>query len=313
MIKKWFYAVVFILTSLLLGAQRYYGINGHPVSQDVYREFGIDNQLKLVKKHFNIYRIDLGLQSDGSVDNENLYKKLLEESKKNNVELLPILTFSDYFLNQTDSRLAGKNAALKFIEKYPFQYKMIEVSNEEDNQMILGNGTFTGENINHYNLSSENRSRLLFIKGICDALKENNIKTIINISYIHFGFLEILKKYNINYDIVGFHWYSDMGNIYEVADNKKNVINEIYRLTRKKILLTEFNVRNGLNSKTKNNWIKNNLTYISKNKNVLGIIWYELLDQRNMISEEQNYGFYEKESNGWSLKNNAQNILLKKY
>lgn len=88
--------------------------------------------------------------------------------------------------------------------------------------MIQGNPT--GELISHYNMSKDNIALLLFMKGINDVLRKDDIKIIINISYIHYEFLDILKKYKIKYDYVGLHWFSEMGNLYDFGSTHRNII-----------------------------------------------------------------------------------------
>lgn len=58
-----------------------WGVNGHPITQETYINFGIDNQFNLIHNNFNLYRFDLVFFENGEVYNADLYNDFLIKSK----------------------------------------------------------------------------------------------------------------------------------------------------------------------------------------------------------------------------------------
>ena len=138
--------------------------------------------------------------------------------------------------------------------------------------------------------------------------------------------LNYLEQLNFPYDVIGLHWYSNMGNLYSYGKEGVNIIDTLSSKFNKKILVDEFNVYQGsleyIPNSNQQNWLHENLVEILSNSNSLGVIFYELLDQpdfaKNPYSDYYNpgesaYGLYENKTNekGYILKELYENILLK--
>ena len=204
----------------------------------------------------------------------------------------------------------GKEQAHIFFKKYLSYFStfgdFVEIGNELDNKFIKG-AEYNGDKRSHYKM--DNRS-IMYYKGFAEITKLYlpNKKLIINISYIHWGFLELLEDLSFDYDLIGLHWYSDMGNVYDFGKESLNIIDFLRDRFDKKVILTEFNVRafdKKFNSTIqKKKWLVSNYESLFQNINCLGVIFYELFDEpdfakMNSINSktEAFYGLFSKGTN----------------
>src|SRR5690606_18795000 len=199
-----------------------WGINGHPIEDRDYVPSPLSTQLSLLKEHqMTYYRIDVNTTVNGklkSIDNrESRFQELLEEAEKLNIKILPVLKFyRDHFenkiFNEKEAYETGKHQALIFANTYKDYFDYYAIGNELDIRTQLPDTEgmlkidFEYENVKF--ISS-------YFKGMIDGIREVDptAKTIINTAGDgRWGYLELLEEFNVNYDILGYHWYSDGGN-----------------------------------------------------------------------------------------------------
>lgn len=314
------------------------GVNGHPYVQEVYKAISIEDQIKKVQEiGFKWYRNDwyeYATTQNGVVQ----YNKLIKEAKKKGIKILPII-IPPVDLKKEQSLDQIYRKSFKFAHQLVTLYKndidTWELHNELDNYSIISTnevnildlvwkaGIPRGDKEEHYSIERYNKAKSA-LKGLADGVfsADKTAKRIINSSYMHYGFMQLLVRDNIGFEIIGWHWYSDMGEITKVRGNY-NLLEQL-KIINKPIWVTELSRRNG--SYGRNGESEHSL-YIDRTVNdymqlakvypIEKIFVYELLDEPNFGSNngESYYGLIKvnKDKNGkWSLSGGKKAFFLLK-
>lgn len=277
-----------------------FGLNGHPFAQIVYKNISIQKQLDLVKESgAKWYRVDC---YGASIEPQQMskIKELVYEAKKRGLKILPCI-FPPLNISKEDDLDKIYKISYEFSKKIVSELKydvhVWELHNELDNIAIvkkdelsyLGtlwkSGIPDGSKIEHFE-STRIKKVMAMLKGMSNGVyaADPNADRIINGTYIHYGLIEHALINEINFEIIGWHWYSDMGNITKVKGN----IDLLERLKKynKPIWITEINKRGGSKGADGENeqyiYLKDTLkAYLNyaKKYNVQKLIIYELLDE----------------------------------
>ncbi|RYD35089.1 MAG: hypothetical protein EOP87_07965 [Verrucomicrobiaceae bacterium] len=123
---------------------------------------------------------------------------------------------------------------------------------------------------------------------------------------MHYGFIERLKQDNAaDFDILAWHWYSEMGDITAASDRKIDVIRLLKDRYGKPIWITEINRRDGSKGgmeREQAEYIAGPVAKLAAHPDVEAIFLYELLDEPYFgESGESDYGLVtvEKGSGKW--------------
>ncbi len=290
-------------------SQFVWGINGHPLTQLAYAN-NIDDQINTLNDlKLKSYRFDVLLDSNGCAKKEHLFLDLLQKLKSNGIMALPVLMQSG--IKRLSNASMYKKSYIQG-QNFAFRYKeyisILEVNNEADNKMMLP-GNLSGTKKKDYNVEKSERL-IAAIKGFSDGVKSANpsIKITLSVSYIHYYYLQLLKDNNVNYDIIGCHWYSNMGPIGAAKPNGDDVLAIFKSRFNKPIWVTEFNHSKGTGkasfAKQSQYIVKSIPDMISRG--VTGIFIYELYDQPALKMIDYNEAFY-----GLVFKDNSGKYVYK--
>lgn len=275
----------------------YLGVNGHPLNTfGEYAEIPRDQQMDLIKKlNIKDYRFDITFNEKGEVKKKGKLDSLITIAGRSDINLLPVL--SQAGLNIPFDTLAANNFGYKigqqFSNTYGKYFRHIEIGNEMEIP-VLKQRTLDGTDVSHYDMAKFKRVAN-FLKGLNQAIKEshNNVQTIINFGETHFGFIELLKAYQIDYDIIGHHWYyyKDFS-----VSGYITIINEISKIhDEKPIMITEFNYAEGslkVSDEHQGKSTKSFIRNISSNPRIIAAYFYELLDESSLAVPQNK--IYEK-------------------
>lgn len=282
-----------------------WGVNGHPLTQSDYNKTTWDKQISFLKElNLNTYRVDVMLDTQGLPKNEYSFQELNSKLNSNSISMFPVLIITglsglDAGQIYTQCYNQGKAFGLKYGNKFPW----LEVGNEEDNKVIASGNGIKASDYNDQKIPNV----MAKLKGFIDGLKSvsPDIKVSISFGWVHFYYLELLKQNNVNYDIIGYHWYSNMGggditNVHTPFVSG-NLLKSVSDKFNKEIWITEFNYYRG----TKNGDYTKQADYISQSiksiisQNIIkGFFIYELFDQSasgQRSPNEANYGLVMKQ------------------
>lgn len=305
-----------------------FGLNGHPFTQTVFKDVNIKTQLDLVKEiGATWYRVDV---KGNALDPQRIseLKELVAEARKRGLKVLPII-FPPLAINSEDNLVDIYNISFTYskdlVSKFKNDIHVWELNNELDNYALLRKGELTylghllkdgvpnGNNSRDYDIMRTKKVMAL-LKGLSDGVysADPSAKRIINAGWIHWGFFEHIFENNIGFEIIGWHWYSDMGDITNVK-GKINLLGKLKQYNRP-IWFTETNRRggsygnNGDNEQVK--YLERSLfSYIAYSKKypIEKVFVYELLDDPPLgyDNPEAYYGLLEVQRNKlgkWEIK-----------
>jgi hypothetical protein len=230
-----------------------WGVNGHPGKQTAYASSGkgLEQQLRYIRQlGATHYRVDLYPDSLGRVD--PMFHGIVEVAAENGVTILPALVaHPNRNADTTINYLRGHAMGLGFARRYRERFSHIEAGNElqiHTLRYVIDSsvtppqvGYWEGFYLDNY-IDSMLVKTTAFLRGMTDGIHQGSpgTKVIINGAWRHFGYFEALKRDRVDFDIYGYHWYSEMG------DFRKEVLPHLPN--DKDIWITEANRRNSHSS-----------------------------------------------------------------
>ncbi|MBE9585873.1 glycosyl hydrolase 53 family protein [Mucilaginibacter sp. JRF] len=279
-----------------------WGVNGHPLTQKAYTK-NLDQQISdILNLGVKCYRFDILTDAQGYAKREQGLQTLLKKLKDNNIRPLPVVMQSGLKGLSVDSIYSvsftqGKN----FAQRYGSTIDVFEVGNEEDNKM-MNKGNPRGTKAADFNLPKAERL-ITAIKGFIDGFKsvKPTAKTTLSVSYIHYYYLQLLQDYKVNYDIIGAHWYSNMGNIKSAKVNGDDVLAVMRKRFNKTIWVTEYNYSRGtlrVDADKHCDYLKSSLSEVYNQGLADALFVYELYDQPELQPRYPDEAFYGLMSDG---------------
>ncbi|MEG1887244.1 MAG: glycosyl hydrolase 53 family protein [Oscillospiraceae bacterium] len=275
-----------------------WGVNGHNHYHEAYPEHLLEQQIELAADlGVKMYRINY------NPDKSNMFNymdRVTELCKSKDIEIMLVMDRFDG--SEAEIRQRFRQVASHYKGKIDY----IQVFNEIDNYCIkpspdCGDGFSLVDNFD----MKKCECALHKISSAIEGLKEGNplCKAVINISYMHFGFLDYLKQHDVHWDIVGLDWYSDMGRIEKALDAALNKYDN-------DIIVCESNIwpdESG-NYDTDDSYLPGIMNTVGNyDSRIKGYIIYQLLDETNYTID----GF-ERESHFGLVKTKADGTILDK-
>jgi len=274
------------------------GVNGHPLGDLAYLGVPASDQIGMIKKMgMSIYRINILSTSDGSCTVPKVLQPLLDAAAAGSVTLLPMLTprTLSYNDSEADAYAKGKTLGGNFAAKYASVFKYYDMGNDLDVRSILsGKDGRVTEDYDQKKL----RVTAAYLKGMNDGIHANDpdAQTMISAGWVHWGFIKFCENYGVKYDVLGYHWYSDMEEAILRATSLKIsditiTLNSLF--PGKPIWITETNLRPGIMSSLEadqNTFLTKFITKCKANPTVKAVLVYELFDEPYKVADEKHYG-----------------------
>ncbi len=307
-------ALCFITTWLFAGAPDtpfILGVNGHPHQQEGYRAVPLDQQMDLLcELGVRWYRTDWGPGYDFSQ-----HDALVAAAEAKGIQLLPVL-FPDVSVANGDireiRRLAfeyGKVVA----SRYRGRITHYELSNELDGRVMTkwpNGGDRDGSTRSDYDFH-QYVAVCEMLRGLAEGIHEGDpgARRMINCAgWLHFGFIDRLVDDVVPFEIVAWHWYSDMGDITAPKQSYSGTWNVLEKLRSwgKEVWITEGNRRNGDMDdpgEAQADYLTDQITKLRESGIVKAYFVYELLDEPYSQGGEAHYGLVKLENrNGvWTV------------
>lgn len=288
------------------------GVNGHPFAQVVYKEVSIQEQLDLVKElGGKWYRVDC---YGDMIQPPRLarLRELVTEARKRGITVLPVI-FPDVDVRKEDDLKTlykrSYDYAIKLVSQFGNEIPAWELHNELDAFSIVKKGELSyygrlwkfdipsGDKPEHYEARRIEKA-MAVLKGLSEGVHAAApaAQRIINGSWKHVGFLEHVQQSGIGFEIIGWHWYSEMGDMSRVKGDYRLL--EKLRAIKPRIWVTEMDRRGGsrgdLGELEQARYLRETLRQFARdpgNYPVEKAIVYELLDEPHFgASPEASYG-----------------------
>ena len=272
-----------------------WGVSGHaPYVSSAYKKTNLQECMDLASYlGVDTYRVDFQwLTSPSGVVDWSWPDLVVSKAYQNNKKIYAVLTCN---INDTYQEIYDK--IFTAVTRYKGKIDYYQLSNERDNKTILSS-QYSGESPSHYDMTKYNiwkNALNAMSNAVHDA--DPDAKRVINISWKHTAFLEMLDNDGVQWEINALDWY------WGATNHLDDTMNALIQLN-KEIIIAESNRKNGTYNATEieaaevilehANYFYNHNTSLLK-----GFIIYELLDQLNHpVTEEKYYGLYNSDGSG---------------
>ena len=202
-------------------------------------------------------------------------------------------TSGEFFSKKYGDRLKyyqiGNEIAYYIIKNYP----LIETASGTENSLKENVNyffqNFGGDEISDFFYSEEHAKRVIasaaYVSGFIDSVKENDEDAVmvVNGTRMDYGYINLLNLFQTKFDIIGWNWYSDFGNIADVYNNLGiNVYEELNIVSGgRPIWITEANRTLGsyYGEISQYEQLEKMMKEIYQLPNVQSFIAYELIDR----------------------------------
>lgn len=286
-----------------------WGINGHPLTNVDYTVGSIESQLALLKEHqLEYYRIDITTDEDGIINTyPDKFDELIEKANQLQIRILPIIKIDNHLdkfnISAEEAYDLGKRQMAGFIKNYGKHFEYYELGNEQENKIINANSN--GMYMTDYD-AVKFKVLLSYLKGMTESLKriQPEANTMISAGWLHWGYFDLLQSAGLDFDIISYHWYSNMGSMFKSRYENVNIIDTLNAKYNKPIWITEINKKDGSIHHTEEAqalWVDYFMHELDHQSNVKAFFIYELYDEPNLKHQswagegEANYGIVQWE------------------
>jgi len=303
---------LFVAVTVRAAEPFHWGVNGHPLNQAAYLDVSLAAQLGLVAElGASWYRCDVdasAFQSDPA-----RFDALVHAAEKQKIHLLPILLPSpdceSEGVTPQQIRSAARAFAKIIVSRYKGRITHWELGNECDSYALIRRGEVTesgkrwiwdgdpdGSSPDDFDPRRCARAKAEIL-GLYEGVKAADpaALTVVNTAgWLHYGFVDRLVHEDpvVPFDILSWHWYSEMGDMTAVR-GRLNLV-KLLRRYGKPLWITETNRRDGSKGAKEAEeaaYIRAEITRLAANPGIDGLFIYELLDEPYFGEDgESDYG-----------------------
>lgn len=223
-----------------------WGVTMRPGALGNYDAKVWNGQLKLAKE-LGVGYVRITWQHDAywkkKADAVAFHDNVIKAITENGLSTYLVIEANPDVLELDDPYYEGYNNAYQIASHYKGKIKYYQLLNEAGS-VALNNGNPSGDKIEDYDPQKYEKVRE-WIKGASAGINkaDPDAYRVITNQWIHYGFLELITKDKVDYDIIGWDWFSDMGLMSEnKLDDGVNILEKLKKYN-KPIILAEVNQR----------------------------------------------------------------------
>ena len=264
-----------------------FGVCAHNPTHGIckgYKEHLLEEHIRLAKEMGStLYRTDVS-----AADNPEWLEKLVDLAEANGIDLM-LIVYKPGFAKEVAEKFKGRikyYQILNEIDCWTFK----KIPDQPDN---------SGKEISHF-IEEKLAGAAETCKQLSAEIREADpdAKICINGTWTHYGMIQYMMDNGVDFDIVGWDWYSHMENY-----GLENCIKDLLELSDKDIVFCELNIFTKLHSE---HYRPEYLTkcmdtiYNYPTDRIKGVCFYELLDEHghhNPIEAEFGLVFTDDDAN----------------
>jgi len=199
-------------------------------------------QINLVKE-LNVKYVRMAWQYDAKPNPIKFADTLMKEIDAQKLSVYMIVENKTELAKTSNPYQDGYDSAFEIASHYKGKIKYYQLLNEAGSSALKG-GQYSGEKESDYDPVKYKNIRD-WLKGASDGIKKADPSAyrIITDQWTHFAFFEMIARDGVDYDIVGWDWFSDMGFMGDKKMSDGRTPLEHLQELNKPIILAEVNYR----------------------------------------------------------------------
>ena len=266
-----------------------WGVNGHNFHYPAYPVEKLDDQLRYASElGMGYYRINYSPRTEKDFE---YLDRLVETADKYSLKIF--LVIFDMNLHNKSHEEDLYTFSYNIAKRYKGRIPMYQISNEQDIPALdlVSLKDPVGDKREHYDLNKYSLIRdnmRAIIKGIKDA--DSEAETVVNFSWRHSFFLDMLLEDGLMWDSTALDWYSDL-----YDGNLAPTMQHVLTYPQKNFYVAEGNTWEGdyrFTEKEQFDYVVDamNFFYNYPNEKVKGYMIYQLLDEPDKEKGEAHFG-----------------------
>lgn len=232
-----------------------------------------------------------------SFDNEptnkfKIYDEMINAASTQNINVYLGLGSTKPIETINDTYKDGYSVADEISSHYKGKIKYYQLMSEQGSGASKEN--YSGENESDYDLQKYEKARE-WMKGASTAIRKNdpNAYIVITDQWLHTAYFEMLIRDKIDFDIIGWDWFGDMGMMGERKLADGTLLIDKIKSFNKPIILAEVNGRpdpkKGMNEAEQSDFIKQMADWAYNSGYIKGFFVHELVDLRPTADKPADY------------------------
>jgi len=186
----------------------------------------------------------------------------------------------------------GEKVATEVASHYKGKIKYYQLMSEQGSTALKG-ASYSGEKESDYDKAKYEKVRE-WMKGASAAIRkiDPNAKLVISDQWTHTAYFDMLTRDKVDFDIIGWNWFSDMGMMGEKKLKDGTLLIDKLKSFNKPIILAEINYRpdkNGMNEKKQADYIKKMAEWAHNSEAVRGFYVHEMFDLAPLGDRQADY------------------------
>jgi len=218
-----------------------WGVTMRPTGLGKYSDSIWSKQLK-VASNLGVKWVRIDWTHDAE-DEFTYHDNIIDYLKQFGLNVYLVIEPTGKFENVRNPYQDGYDNAYKIATHYKGQIKYYQIMNEASSNAIKG-GTYSGEDESDYDATKYERTKE-WLRGASEGIKkaDANAQRVLTSQWTHTAFLDKLAQDNIEYDIIGWNWFSDMGYLGDKKLSDGTLLIDKLKSFNKPVILAEINYR----------------------------------------------------------------------
>lgn len=212
-----------------------------------------------------------------------IFDEMVNYANSQNINVFLLLSSSKPILSIDNTYQDGYQVASDVSSHYKGKVKYYQLMSEQGSTALKG-ADYSGENESDYDTAKYEKVKE-WMRGASDAIRKNDPGSYIVISdqWTHYAYLQMLQRDKIDYDITGWDWFGDMGQMKDQKISDGTLLTDKLKSFNKPIILVEVNYRpgkTGMNEDKQADYIQQMTTWAYNSDFIKGFFFHELVDLR---------------------------------
>jgi len=213
-----------------------------------------------------------------------IFDEMIEAANAKGIDVFLGIGSTKPILDIKDTYKDGNTVGKEIATHYKGKIKYYQLMSEQGSTALKG-PSYNGENESDYDKAKYEKVRQ-WMKGASDAIRkaDSNAKLVITDQWTHTAYLDMLARDKVDYDIIGWDWYSGMGPMGERKLADGTLLVDKLKSFNKPIILAEVNftpdVKTGTGQQAQSDFIKGIAEWAYNSGYIKGFFVFKLVDYK---------------------------------